>query len=326
MIIAFDMLFISLLIVSLFVLSVMFITMYISLDIRSEEKEINTNQFQGDLIPFKLDRSTFQGELIPFQLDNVLSETTKQNSKVEFNRTKENIQIYFHICMISNWKPVIEKSLKLIESSGLLKIVTNINIVCLGSSEELNKLKSIIDNNPKCVLRKHDTNVGLYERATLNVLYDDCEKSGDNFKALYFHSKGITRKKGTYDYNNIEDWVNYLHYFNIERFRECIFMLDRSDVCGVNLITIPKLHYSGNFWWANSNYIKTLEREIDDNYLDPEMWVCSSNPIAVTLWQADIFHYEIPYPAHKYVDKEFKPYSNKCCRQPVEKKHILLEN
>lgn len=36
-------------------------------------------------------------------------------------------------------------------------------------------------------------------------------------------------------------------------------------------------HFSGNFWWANSSHISTLET-IGGDYLDPEMWVLGSKP------------------------------------------------
>ena len=32
-------------------------------------------------------------------------------------------------------------------------------------------------------------------------------------------------------------------------------------------------HYSGNFWWAKSDYIKNLDKEIGPKYLDPESWL-----------------------------------------------------
>ena len=39
----------------------------------------------------------------------------------------------------------------------------------------------------------------------------------------------------------------------------------------------PKLHYSGNFFWANSHYVKTLVREIGPDYLDPGILHCSNS-------------------------------------------------
>ena len=32
-------------------------------------------------------------------------------------------------------------------------------------------------------------------------------------------------------------------------------------------------HYSGNFWWFNSEYIRTKSRHIGRRYLDPESWL-----------------------------------------------------
>ena len=49
-----------------------------------------------------------------------------------------------------------------------------------------------------------------------------------------------------------------MEYFNITRFQDCIEHLCYYDVCGVNWHDWPYPHFSGNFWWANSEYVAGL--------------------------------------------------------------------
>lgn len=97
---------------------------------------------------------------------------------------------------------------------------------------------------------------------------------------FYFHTKGITRLNEA-----TEDWRRYMQYFTIEKWQKCVEKLDEGfDTCGVLFERNTNLgneypHYSGGFWWANTNYIKTLNH----SYLKlkwryyREFWI-GSNP------------------------------------------------
>jgi hypothetical protein len=75
-----------------------------------------------------------------------------------------------------------------------------------------------------------------------------------NDKILYIHTKGVTSP------NNecINDWRKYMLYFNVEQHEQAVKELKNYDTYGVDLVTEPTKHYSGNFWWGNSNHIKKL--------------------------------------------------------------------
>ena len=92
----------------------------------------------------------------------------------------------------------------------------------------------------------------------------------EDFNVLYLHSKGVK-------WNNkkqcISDWVSLLLYFNIKYHEEILNKLDNYDVIGVNLSLENIIHFSGNFWWSKSSYIKTLNKEIMKQYCGPEFWI-----------------------------------------------------
>jgi hypothetical protein len=223
------------------------------------------------------------------------------------------IFIYYHVCLINNWEEVTNKIFQEINKSGLIDIIENLFIFILGdiTKDNCQKIKKITQMNPKYIIKKFSKEIQLYERFTLNSLLDDCKNKYVNCKILYLHSKGITRP----NYPNVEDWVNYLIYFNVKQHRECINLLDKYDTCSVNLVDKPAIHYSGNFWWANSEYIKIINplrilnnqnfsrAEYIKYYLEPEMWICSKIKKAISLHNSNLNHYNEKYKLDSYENK-----------------------
>lgn len=158
------------------------------------------------------------------------------------------------------------------------------------------------------------------------VVYPDNKEEADTLKwirdyakdnpgdyVLYFHMKGITKQNAA-----TEDWRKYMEYFVIERWKDCIAKLDEGyDCCGVMWNSHTPIgewpHFSGNFWWANTSYINTLNHE----YLEltwryyREFWI-GSNPNVNQYefhnsrmndrhsLEAHKGHYDVVYPREKY--------------------------
>ena len=63
-------------------------------------------------------------------------------------------------------------------------------------------------------------------------------------------------------------------YCNCYNYKQIIGLLNDNNTVGTRYTTVTiGPHYSGNFWWASSKYIKTLPSNIGRNYLDPEAWL-----------------------------------------------------
>lgn len=116
------------------------------------------------------------------------------------------------------------------------------------------------------------------ESDTMKMIAEYASTHPDEY-VLYFHMKGITKLCAA-----TEAWRRYMEYFVIEKWRDCITKLDEGyDCCGVMWNKDTPIgdwpHFSGNFWWATTNYINTLEH----SYLDHpwrymrEFWI-GSNP------------------------------------------------
>jgi hypothetical protein len=196
-----------------------------------------------------------------------------------------NIYIYFHICCINNWKDVFNNLFNKIKDSGLYDIIKEIRCGILGNHEFYDPLFT----DPKINIFGMSDNLNQYELFTLNKLYEDSKK--EKFKVLYIHTKGVRHNNQNI---NVNDWIEYLSYFNIEKYKRCIELLDEYDTVGVNLTKENPIHYSGNFWWSKSEYINKLEVCKFTCYNSPEFWLTERNiGIYYNLWSSNVNHYPL---------------------------------
>lgn len=164
--------------------------------------------------------------------------------------------------------------------------------------------------DPKVEVVVHKGNEEL--RPTLRWIRDYAAKNPDDY-ILFFHTKGITHYTQA-----TEDWRNYMEYFVIENWKDCVQKLDEGyDCCGVLWNTHTPIgifpHFSGAFYWAKASYINTLNHSyIDSEWrYHMEFWI-GSNPNAKVFefhnsgyntterLIAGQGHYHIPYPRSNY--------------------------
>lgn len=223
---------------------------------------------------------------------------SKKNKNYYYNIM--NIYIYIHICCINNWKDIFLNLYYNIKSSGLYNVIKGIkcNILTKNNNDILffNDL-----NDDKIEILGICENLDLYETPTINLLHEHA--FNEDFYVLYIHTKGVKHNNTNI---NVTDWVNYLIYFNIQKYETCIKSLLDYDTVGVNLqlenndFTIT--HYSGNFWWSKSEYIKTLHKCEYKDYISPETWLTEKNiGRYLNLWTSNVNHYNERYEEHKYI-------------------------
>ena len=95
----------------------------------------------------------------------------------------------------------------------------------------------------------------------------------DNYNIVYLHTKGASHSlENTY----INDWCKICNYFTITMWKLNVILLQYYSCTGINLMSYPVPHFSGNFWWATSRHISHLKPNIGNNYLDPEMYLLNN--------------------------------------------------
>ncbi len=210
---------------------------------------------------------------------------------------------FYHMYCIGDCLIRFNTTLKRIKQTGLYDNLDKIYVNLVGSqSKDLFVNFPITDS--KIVLHNiSDETTG--EMDTIKLLWDTCSQYVDNKNVLYLHSKGVSRPSC----ENVKAWIDYMEYFLIDKWKICLSEIVNHTTCGVNLQAEPMDHYSGNFWWAQSNYIKTLNRfdPQKSSYIRTprsycEFWLLDTkqNKQPKCLHSSNIDHYATYYERSKY--------------------------
>lgn len=189
-------------------------------------------------------------------------------------------------------------------NSNSIQYFEKIFIVNIGEKLDHNYFE-----NTKIIIINYSENTELYEIPTINLIRTFCEYN-DNCEILYIHTKGVTHNNNT----NIIDWKNMMIYFLVNKCNDCFKLLKDHDTVGCNYQEYPYKHYSGNFWWANSKYIKKYLNKIPNGSKrhDAEWWILSNKSVKYyEIHNSRINHYNSCYPPEKYIftDKSIHIYS-----------------
>jgi len=214
---------------------------------------------------------------------------------------------FMHVAMLNHWHSVVEEQLLKLRASGLWNRTRRIFVGLLGPRPEE---FDFADDKLEVVYRSAD--IGQAEFPTLEFLQHFCKEK--DCLVYYIHTKGVFHLSET-----TRDWRHLMEHFVIQRHEECTQSLVDHDLCGVNW-NVASLgpHFSGNFWWARSAYVRTLpslaslRREMPSGRTDRhlcERWIGMNTAARVAvLHQSEINHYYATYPRSKYAQlSEVKP-------------------
>jgi beta-1,4-mannosyl-glycoprotein beta-1,4-N-acetylglucosaminyltransferase len=252
---------------------------------------------------------------------NILSETSYELDPAFVNKYPNlkqiNYQDFFNVNIINN---ILDKKnicfihscnlkgrglkrleylVKKIKDSGLIDHLETVYINNIGIP--------ILENayGDKFNISNYSENPALYEIPTINKILDFSKKVDCNI--VYLHTKGISFN---HDDQKENDWIDMMLYFIVEKYELCFEKLQEGiEAVGCNYydekmkIRNPK-HFSGNFWWANSQYISTLpsliEKTENVNPNDAEFWLCKNNPSVYEMHCSNVNHYNDVYPLKNY--------------------------
>lgn len=230
----------------------------------------------------------------------------------------KKIKVFWNVNELANWESVFDQQLKLLDSSGLMSAAEDVIVMGNGRYRTFTPK---IDANPQfkqlCFASVCDS-AALWEYPSLMFLQEQCKTAEEPFHVCYFHLKGLTR----WGDPNVDDWRDFLNWATIEKWQENVAALQTHDTSGPNWEQTPWPHYSGNFWWANSDYIAKLQPLVHPHKLvsinatqfkghghwrfDHEAWIGSGSPKAFEV--AKSFdeggkHYHQRYPRELYAGK-----------------------
>lgn len=198
--------------------------------------------------------------------------------------------VYFHVASMRYGHSIFKEIARHIVSSKLNLEASEIHISVVGTK----KMKISLPGN---VYLHENSDLKRGEFITLQLLESQAILTPQG-KFLYIHTKGITK----YWNRSIRDWRKYMTYFLVDNYAKCSEVLDSNDACGVDLVSEPARHFSGNFWWARGDYINSLPRikEISAEDADAilslrhnaEFWIGMGDGKLVSLWNSGIDVYK----------------------------------
>jgi hypothetical protein len=220
---------------------------------------------------------------------------------------QNKIAIFYHIFQKNHWKDVFVRQILSLQRSGLYDAADYIHFGVNGNEPlpyELSKINSIKLNS--CWNSEEDTLADLHAFA----------KEHEEYTILYIHTKGVTATPELDCWENINLWFDYLEYFNVEQWRACVDQLDIYDCVGTDWIADAKFpHYSGNFWWANADYIAKLETNFlhhkcvlcgDDSRFRSQYWIGTKSPAAYSFHSSNKNKYSESILPEEYKNIEIK--------------------
>jgi len=181
----------------------------------------------------------------------------------EYPITKKNtpLYIFYHICT-TNMK-IVEEQVGEIVNSGLYGVAEKIFYGCNCSNCDAILEKYMVNYHkftpmPEAILPNDKT----YENGTVNSMIEYARGSKETFYALYIHTKGTSNLSKAQ-----QDWRRFMMYWLVTQYSLCIDILSRGfytvGLSYTNSLGANPKHYSGNFFWADSEYLKTLNTITD---------------------------------------------------------------
>lgn len=225
------------------------------------------------------------------------------------------LKVFIHFVDLPGSYYIAREIIDLIIESGL-DAAAEVNIFCNYNENSFQWLKDIAPQYGFNLLFPRNQQQD-FEIPTLIELKQSCDNSEEEFYVLYLHHKGVTNAGNSC----VDDWRHLMSHFCITEWRSCVNKLESgSDTVGVNWRQDPYPHYSGNFWWAKSSYIKTLPElvmpaqvqyksqiniKLPPHYpyayrFDAEFWIGTKSANAYNMHESTINHYHYRYPPSLY--------------------------
>ena len=179
----------------------------------------------------------------------------------------------YHVAMFPTWRDLVRMQCERIKKSGLFDRTSKLLVGVVGESEE--DISVLTDLFGSKALVRYLGSLLVFEFPTLQWLYD--EVKSDNVACWYAHTKGISNRA------DIKvSWRLRMESVVFDQHEKCLDALETYDTCGIEWrlggINESRPHYSGNFWWANSSYLKTLPEPLSlrsgpHKRVEAEFWI-----------------------------------------------------
>lgn len=206
---------------------------------------------------------------------------------------------YWHILLVNHYYDIVSEQLQVMLDSELYSRCENIYVGMLGDNEGMKKIIELFSPYPKIIVSEYSTNKENFEFQTLQILKEHADKSKENYYLFYIHTKSVSfsEESNPVAFHGGKHWRKHMDEWTLSKWEQNVAALDSGyETCGTQLRPRREWreHYSGNYFWARSEYVKLLKPvyslNIKDRY-ESEFYICSAFPVAATLDQTFIDYY-----------------------------------
>jgi hypothetical protein len=175
----------------------------------------------------------------------------------------------YHLYADGQWEQSWFEHLKAL-NYGLMDELSNFYVCIIGSQENQNRAIESLPSNAQVVLHQNSG----WEQASLQWIHDNIDLLQDSL--LYCHSKGAG-----FPGSASPAWRRTMTHDVVINWAECIEALKTHDAVGtwwheINVDNSYKGFFAGNFWWATSQFLSTLNNPLYRDRYDAEIWLGSN--------------------------------------------------
>lgn len=181
--------------------------------------------------------------------------------------SQNKIHIVYHIATLNHWESIAQEQVDKLIQFGLAEACESLTVTVVGN--EIENVYTLFRSFPfseKIEVIHAGQNLHLYEFPGIEKVQEIAQRDPES-NILYLHTKGVLHS-GQSTEQNVRLWRQYMEFFLLEQWRECVTALQNVDICGVDLAQLPSGRYffSGNFWWAKGNYLQTCQLQRESRY------------------------------------------------------------
>jgi hypothetical protein len=219
----------------------------------------------------------------------------------------------YHVYCAEGWQKLVKAQIHHLKASGLLDATKTLFVSCIVMNDtDETDLRRLIDSDKMEIVSITRKNK-LYEYPALEYVRRKCLDEDCYF--YYFHTKGVTyyidephNRHFMKFKRNVEAWRGLMEYFLMDKWNVAVRVLnDGYDTYGCYRYPpapAPYVMYGGNFWWAKSSYLRTLQplfpEKMADDRMFAELWIYTGNNKAFSAFDTIVMLYRVFLPESLY--------------------------
>lgn len=166
---------------------------------------------------------------------------------------------YYHIYADGRWQVPLADHIAALNEAGLMQNLDFIGVGIVGTKENRESVKSTLPESFHVIAEEDEG----WEHITLREM-----DFSETAKILYAHTKGAANPSQLQN-----RWRLSMTNVVVYDWRRCVEVLDEMDTVGCFFTPSPWTHYSGTYWWANTDYLSTLPPLNYSSRWEAEAWI-----------------------------------------------------